>query len=323
MSVCAIVLAAGKGTRMKSAMPKVLHEVYFKPMVHHVLNALLPLGIEKTLVVTGHCHEQVERALAGWQTEFVYQERQLGTGHAVLACEQKLRNFSGTVLILCGDTPLVTSETLHDLLSEHEKGGSVLTVVTTLLDDPTNYGRIVCDDDGTVLAIVEEKDATSAQKEIREINAGIYCVDAKFLFDALSRVGTDNNQGEMYLTDIVGIAVRQHKDVQKYICRDSKEILGVNSRQELSIAHGYLQHRYLAALMESGVTVVQPETVTVEGCVRVGKDTVISPNTYITGTTVIGQGVFIHPFVRVENCIVEDGAVLESFCYLKDITVMK
>lgn len=243
-SISALVLAAGKGTRMKSAKAKVLHDVFFVPMIHHVLDALAPLPLAETIVVTGHQSQEVRDSLESYDLLFAYQEEQLGTGHAVLAARELLVNLqSGAVLILCGDTPLIRTETLQEMLVQHFNQSARLTVMTTILDDPTNYGRIITDQQGNILRIVEEKDASVVQKKIQEINAGIYCVNIDFLYDALNRVGTDNQQGEIYLTDIIEIAEKSGLRVNKFICHDSDELLGVNSRGDLAVANKRLQER--------------------------------------------------------------------------------
>lgn len=320
-SAIGLVLAAGKGTRMKSDSPKVLHEVFFSPMIHHVLDALQPLSLGRNLVVTGHQRQMVEESLRGYPLSFVHQSQQLGTGHAVLTCESALRSHTGPILILCGDTPLVRTETLRRFLDAHVESASLVTVMTTNVAEPDNYGRIVSDEHGNIVKIVEEKDASPAQKKIREINAGIYCVDAHFLFAALKRVGTDNMQGEIYLTDIVAIATGDGIHVHKFCCTDREEVLGVNSRRELAQAHSVLQRRYLDVLMESGVTLIQPETVTIEQTVTIGKDSVIYPNTVLTGVCTIGSGVRIDSFVRIDGCTVGDCVRIGSFAHLQQINI--
>jgi len=320
-SVVGLVLAAGKGTRMNSDSPKVLHEAFFSPMIHHVLDALQAISLGRNIVVTGHQHQMVEESLQGYPLSFVYQVQQLGTGHAVLACEGELRFHKGPVLILCGDTPLIRTETLRLFLQAHVESASLLTVMTTNVAEPDNYGRIVSDEHGNIIRIVEEKDATPAQKEIREINAGIYCVDAHFLFEALRRVGTDNMQGEVYLTDIVEIATGDGIHVHKFCCPDNEEVLGVNSRRELAQAHSVLQRRYLSVLMESGVTLIQPETVTIGKHVAIGKDSLIYPNTSLTGRCNIGSGVRIDSFVKIQDCTIGDCVRIGSFAHLQQANI--
>jgi len=320
-SVVGLVLAAGKGTRMKSESPKVLHEAFFSPMIHHVMDALQPLLLGENIVVTGHQRQLVEESLRGYPISFVQQSQQLGTGHAVLACEDKLRSHTGSVLVLCGDTPLIKAETLRLFLHAHAESASCLTVMTTNVAEPENYGRIVSDEHGNIVKIVEEKDASPAQKKIKEINAGIYCVDVLFLFDALKRVGTDNVQGEIYLTDIVAIATGDGIHVHKFCCTNSEEVLGVNSRRELAQAHAVLQRRYLDVLMESGVTLVQPEAVTIEKTVIIGKDSVIYPNTVLMGDCNIGSGVRIDSFVKIDGCTIGDSVRIGSFAHLQQTSI--
>lgn len=317
-SVVGLVLAAGKGTRMKSDRPKVLHEAFFSPMIHHVMDALQALSLCRNVVVTGHQHRLVEEALRGGNSlSFVHQTQQLGTGHAVLSCEDELRDHTGSVLILCGDTPLVRPETLQQFLRAHIESASVLTVMTTNVSAPDNYGRIVCDEQGNIVKIVEEKDASDEEKKIREINAGIYCVEKQFLFDALKKIGTDNKQGEVYLTDIVGIATDSGVQTNKFRCLDSEEILGVNSRRELAQAHSVLQRRYLHLLMDSGVTLIQPESIIIEKTVKIGKDSVVYPYTSLTGGCTIGTGVHIDSFVKIHDCTVGDSVRIGSFSHLE------
>ena len=239
----AIVLAAGKGTRMKSSKAKVMHEVFFAPMLHHVLNAIMPLGLESSVVVTGHQAEAVENSLNDYDVVFARQEKQIGTANAVLAAEKFYRDFEGTVLIICGDTPLVRAETLQAMVAAHSTSEAILTVMTTNMPDPANYGRIVTDDQGNLLRIVEEKDASLAEKEIKEINAGIYCVDGSFLLNGLHEIGSDNRQGEYYLTDLIEVARKNGLSVNRYICEDPLEVLGVNSKMELARANTVFQMR--------------------------------------------------------------------------------
>lgn len=321
-NVSAVILAAGKGTRMKSAQAKVMHEVFFKPMIHHVLDALTPLHIHQTVVVTGHQADKVEQACADYGVVFARQHEQLGTGHAVLTSESALLSAAtDVVMILCGDTPLIRAETLQAMLSEHLTGSHKLTVMTTVVDEPTNYGRIILSNSGHVQAIVEEKDASPEQKKINEINAGIYCVEKNFLFTALQGVGTDNKQGETYLTDIIAIAHSAGEQVQRFFCRQSEETLGVNSRYELSLAHATLQRRFLRRLMDQGVTCVLPETLTISGEVEIGRDTIISPNVAISGKTTIGENCHIASFSCLVDSQLGDNVSIGEFSYLNGFTV--
>jgi bifunctional UDP-N-acetylglucosamine pyrophosphorylase/glucosamine-1-phosphate N-acetyltransferase len=239
----ALVLAAGLGTRMKSSRAKVLHELQSKPMILHVMDTINNLSLDHTYVVVGHQKEKVASLLDGYQASCIIQEEQLGTGHAVLCAEKELRSIGGTVLILSGDVPLIRAETLQAMLAEHAQNEPVLSIMATTLDDPTNYGRIVRNNRGGLQGIVEEKDASAEQKEIKEINAGIYCAEISFLFEALKKVGTDNKQGEIYLTDIVKIAINDGLGVDVFSGASSEEVLGVNSQEELAAANRYLQKR--------------------------------------------------------------------------------
>jgi len=312
----ALVLAAGKGTRMKSNRAKVLHEVFFAPMIQHVIDAIKPLSLRETIVVVGHQRHDVEKALPGSQVAFVHQEEQHGTGHAVLAAREMLAGKEGTVLILCGDTPLIRTETLRAMLDHHTAKGAKLTVMTTILEDPTNYGRIVTDSDGNILAVVEQKDATPEQRLIKEINAGIYCADIGFLYEALPKIGTDNKQGEVYLTDVVGITNESGHPVNRFVCPDSEEVLGVNSRVELAVAHARLQERRNRELMTGGVTLLGPESVWIGKDVTIGTDTVIHPSVHIGGQTAIGKGCVIEPFTVMYDCLLGDEVTIGAFSCL-------
>jgi len=315
-SVSCVVLAAGKGTRMKSDRAKVLHEVFFAPMIHHVLEAVDSPQIDKVIAVVGHQQDSVAEALKKFQVSFVIQEEQLGTGHAVLCTRELLADRGGTVLILCGDTPLIRSQTIESMLSQHRAANATLTVMTTRLADPTNYGRIVCDEGGGVLKIVEEKDTTPEERRIDEINAGIYCADSTFLFEALQQVDSNNSQGEIYLTDIVELANRAGHRVERFAGVDAEEVLGVNSRVELAAAHKCLQKRYNEELMLSGVTLINPETVSIQRGVTIAPDTTIGPNVHITGQTTIGRGCRIAANVVIHESLLGDQIMVGPFSYL-------
>ncbi|MFC1844662.1 sugar phosphate nucleotidyltransferase [Thermodesulfobacteriota bacterium] len=237
----ALVLAAGLGTRMKSSKAKVLHEVLDKPMILLVMDTIKNLSLDHTYVIIGHQKKKVSELVEEYQAGCIVQEEQLGTGHAVLCAEKELADIGGSVLILSGDVPLIRAGTLQAMLADHARNKPVLTLMTTTMDDPTNYGRIVRSTQGELLGIVEEKDATIEQKKIREINAGIYCAEIPFLFEALKKVGTDNKQGEMYLTDIVKIAIDAGLQVDTFSGASSEEVLGINSREELARANEYLK----------------------------------------------------------------------------------
>ena len=321
-SLSIIILAAGKGTRMKSDKAKVLHEVFYAPMVHHVINATLPLRPIQTIVIVGHQRTAVEEALQSYEVDFVIQKEQLGTGHAVLVAENEVNTDTETIMILCGDTPLVKATTLTEMYLYHHKHNSTLTLMTTILEDPTNYGRIVCDINGKVQGIVEQKDATKEQLEIKEINAGIYCVDRNFLFSALKKVGTNNSQGEIYLTDIVKLAVDGGLDVEKFMTKAPVDVLGVNSRVELADAQKELQMRRNRMLMLQGVSMHNPESISISPEAFVDSDTTVGPNVTILGRSSIGLSCKIGQGAILENCQIGDHVVIGPYTCLTDCTIL-
>jgi len=317
----ALILAAGLGTRMKSKRAKVLHEVLFKPMLIHVLDTVKSLNLDHTYVIVGHQRQKVAALVAGYRADCIPQEEQLGTGHAVLCAEKELSRTGGTVLILSGDVPLVKSDSLRAMLADHRENKPALTLMATTLEDPTNYGRIVRNSTGGLLEIVEEKDATDRQKKIREINAGIYCAEVSFLFGALKKVGSNNKQGEIYLTDIVKIAIEMGLQVGIFSGAGSEEVLGVNSRAELAAANKYLQHQKNSDLMADGVSLIDPETIFIQQEVLIGSDTVINANVQISGISIIGKNCTIGPDVVLHDCLIGDNAVIEPFCNLTSCKV--
>jgi bifunctional UDP-N-acetylglucosamine pyrophosphorylase/glucosamine-1-phosphate N-acetyltransferase len=317
----AIVLAAGKGTRMKSNRAKVMHEVFFAPMLHHVLNAITPLSLQGIVVVTGHQAEIIEESLRDFKVSFARQEQQNGTAHAVLSAENLFSDFQGTVLILCGDTPLVRTETMQAMLAAHASSKAILTVMTTKMADPANYGRIITDDQGNLLRIVEEKDASVAEREINEINAGIYCVDSAFLFKGLRGIGSDNRQGEFYLTDLIEIARSEGFAVNRHVCEDPVEVLGVNSRVDLAGAHRALQDRRNRQLMMDGVTIIGPDSVDISLGVEIGPDCEIGRNVTVSGRSVLGRECLLGPNTIIRNCRIGDGVEIGPLCCLENCNI--
>lgn len=311
--ISAVILAAGKGTRMKSRKAKVLHEIFFKPMINHVVDAVLPLKLNEIIIVTGHEGKAVEEHLAGYNFKIARQKNQIGTGDAVKSAEKVLSIKSEFVLILCGDTPLITTKTLQHMIRLHSANSSKLTVMTTMLEEPDNYGRIVSDTQNNILRIVEEKDASTEERQIKEVNTGIYCVDKSLLFSTLNRVDNDNRQGEIYLTDIVDIANKSGVMAQKFICQEPMETMGVNSRLELSVAGQRLQKCRNIELMENGVSVESPTTTFIDPKVKIGVDTRISSNVYVTGKSILGERCFVQPFCKIHDCIIGDGVTIKSF----------
>jgi len=320
LNICAVILAAGEGTRMKSGKAKVLHELFFKPMLHHVLDTVIQTEIDHINIVVRHQRRQVLNSLSAYNFSPVLQEEQLGTGHAVLCAEDACAS-TDLVMILCGDTPLIRPETLQAMLRQHQERGGILTLLTTLLDEPFGYGRIISDAEGHVLEIVEQKDATPEQRTINEINAGIYLVDAGFLFTALKKVGTDNSQGEVYLTDIVAIANKQGHHVHKFVHAPAIDVLGVNSRVELARAHAELQMRHNRQIMLSGVTMYGPETIVVAPDSAIGQDSVLQAGVQVTGSSTTGRGVHLETGTVLHHCKLGDNCVIGAHSVLHNCTI--
>ncbi len=315
-NLTAVILAAGKGTRMKSKLPKVLHKVGGHPMLEHVMDAAEAAGCRDNVVVIGHGAELV-RELVGDRARIALQAEQLGTGHAVLQAADTLKDFTGTVMILCGDTPLLEADELEKFYAEHVKSGAAATVMSALMDDPFGYGRILRDANGDVAGIVEQKDASEEQKQIKEINTGNYCVEAPLLFEVLRTLGNDNAQGEYYLTDVLAKLRAMGKKVGGVITADSEMIMGVNSRRQLAEAESVMRRRIAERHMDDGVTIMDPASTFIEKSVKIAPDTVIYPNTWLQGATVIGEDCEIGPNVRLENVKVADGCRVE-FTHVHD-----
>ena len=296
----AVILAAGKGTRMRSKMPKVLHKVGGKAMLQHVLDAATAAGADEKVVIVGHEAELVEAMVAG-QGKIALQAEQLGTGHAVMQTKEALADFHGTAMILCGDTPLLEGEELAKFYAEHKKSGAAATVLTALMENPFGYGRIVRDAAGNVQGIVEEKDATAEQKLIKEINTGIYCIECPLMFDVLATLTCDNAQGEYYLTDVLAKLNAAGQNVGGVLTEDSDMVMGINSRQQLAVAESVMRQRILAKLMDAGVTIMDPASTFIEASVKIGADTIIYPYTWLEGSTEIGEDCEIGPNARLTN----------------------
>ncbi|MFD4787953.1 bifunctional UDP-N-acetylglucosamine diphosphorylase/glucosamine-1-phosphate N-acetyltransferase GlmU [Streptomyces sp. NPDC058459] len=311
-----IVLAAGEGTRMKSATPKVLHRICGRSLVGHVLAASRELDPAELVVVVGHAREQVGAHLAEIdpQVRTAVQERQNGTGHAVrMALEELGGPVDGTVVVVCGDTPLLTADTLAALTGTHRSDGNAVTVLTAEVPDATGYGRIVRDGaSGAVTAIVEHKDASDEQRAIVEINSGVFAFDGRLLADALKQVRTDNSQGEEYLTDVLGILRAAGHRVGASVAGDHREIAGINNRVQLSEARRTLNDRLLTAAMLEGVTVVDPATTWVDVTVGFERDVLVHPGTQLTGATRIAEGAEVGPNSRLHDTTVGAGARVDN-----------
>ncbi len=340
MGIKSIILAAGKGTRMKSEKSKVLHNIFDKTLLGYVLDAVNNTHmVEQSYVIVGHQAEAV--------TEFVnnnysnnaktlLQSPQLGTGHAVSMACQELENFDGEVIILCGDTPLITSDTIANFIDYHKENKADITVMSAIFENPFNYGRIVRNIDRTLKKIVEEKDASFEEKQIQEVNAGIYCINWQKVKKAFTELKSNNAQGEYYLTDIISWGVKHDLNVQAYTLKDNTEILGINSKIQLAEAAKILNKRTLTRLMKNGVTIVDPDTTWISEDTEIGTDTIVYPSVFINGKNKIGSNCSIGPmahirgnveignhvrvgnFVEVKNSIIKDNTNVSHLSYVGD-----
>jgi bifunctional UDP-N-acetylglucosamine pyrophosphorylase / glucosamine-1-phosphate N-acetyltransferase len=318
MDLHVVVLAAGKGTRMRSAYPKVLHRVGGRPMIEHVLDRARDLGAASTVVVVGHLAGELKQALLSHRDlTFVVQEPQLGTAHALLMTEPSLAARTGTVVLLSGDVPLLAHETLTNLIETHRQSNAAMTVVTALVDRPQGYGRIVRSGE-KIARIVEDKDATSAEREIREINAGIYAFELDGLFDAVRSIALENAQGEYYLPDLVGIYRQRGKKVETVTVTHPHEILGINSRAELMAMNHIVKQEKNAALMASGVTIEDPATTYIDPDVDIGADTIVHPGVTIERGTVVGLACEIHSGARIVNSRLGDRVTVLNHCVINN-----
>lgn len=306
--VKSIILAAGKGTRMKSDLPKVLHCIFNKPLLGYVIDAVNNTGIiDENFVIVGHEAEKVENYvnLEYKNAKCVLQSPQLGTGDAVNKAAPYLKDFDGYVIVVCGDTPLITPETLNNFIEFHDNNHADLTVMSAIFENPKNYGRIIRDKNKKFVAIVEEKDADVNQKAVKEVNAGVYCINWKTVSNAFLSLKNNNAQGEYYLTDIVKWAVEKNLNVQSYILDNNEEIFGINSKYQLSQASKMINNKSLKKLMDNGVQITDIDTTFISPETQIGADTLILPNVYITGKNVIGSHCKIGPFSHIR-----DGAVI-------------
>ena len=301
----AVVLAAGKGKRMVSALPKVLHQICGRPMIAYVLDTLVQVGITSPIVVVGHGGEQVRAAL-GEGVRHAVQDEQLGTGHAVMQALPHLEDYTGTVLIIYGDVPFLRAETIETLLAHHRSQAAAATILTDLRDDPSGYGRVLRDAHGNVRRIVEEPDASPEEREVREVNAGMYAIEVGALRDALRALTPANAQGEYYLTDAISALLDGVHTVAAVVVASSQEATGINSRAELAQAEAAMRAVLLGALMEAGVGVIDPQHTYVHAGVRVGRDTILHPGTSLEGRTVIGEACVIGPNARLVDAEIGD-----------------
>lgn len=296
----AVVLAAGQGTRMKSKLYKVLHPVCGKPMVEHVVDHIQEIGAERIVTIVGHGAEKVQDQL-GSRSEYALQAQQLGTAHAVLQADKALGKLTGTTLVICGDTPLIRPDTMKALLAHHQKTSAKATILTGIPEDPTGYGRILRDSKGYVERIVEQKDASTDELQVREINSGTYCFDNEALFAALKLVKNDNSQGEYYLPDVIEIIKNQGDIVSAYATDDFEETLGVNDRVALSQAETLMRKLIAKKHMKNGVTIINPTNTYISADAVIGSDTVLQPGVIIEGASEIGEDCLIGPNSHIKD----------------------
>ncbi|MGE7934294.1 bifunctional UDP-N-acetylglucosamine diphosphorylase/glucosamine-1-phosphate N-acetyltransferase GlmU [Viridibacillus arvi] len=310
-NVYAVILAAGQGTRMKSKLYKVLHPVCGKPMVEHVVDHIQTLDVERIVTIVGYGAEKVKEQL-GEKSEYVLQAEQLGTAHAVQQVEPILGELEGTTIVICGDTPLIRPETMKALFEHHESNHAKATILTAIAEDPTGYGRILRSTDQQVAQIVEQKDATPEQRQVREINTGTYCFDNKALFAALKLVKNDNAQGEYYLPDVIEILQKQGEVVAAYVTENFAETLGVNDRIALSQAEETMRARINEQHMRNGVTIINPNNTYISVDAQIGRDTVIQPGVIIEGASSIGEDCIIGPNSHIQNSRIGNRTTVHS-----------
>lgn len=320
-----IILAAGKGTRMKSDTPKVLHTIFDKTLVGYVIDAVNNTGLaDEDFVIVGHQAERVEEYINKNydNAKCVLQSPQLGTGHAVSMALPYLKDFDGEVIILCGDTPLITSETIKEFVEYHRDNKSDLTVMSAIFENPTNYGRIIRNQDGSLNSIVEEKDATPEQKAVKEINAGIYCINWAKIKPAFNELTSNNAQGEYYLTDIIKWGNEKNLSVNAYTLKNNEEIFGINSKTHLAEATKMLNNKIVQKHLDNGVQIIDPATTWISPETEIGADTIIYPSCYINGKNKIGKHCKIGPFAHLRGDVVlEDYVKIGNFVEVKKTTI--
>ena len=310
-----VILAAGEGTRMNSKKSKVLHKMLGKSLIEHVMDAAKYAGSQKICLVIGHKGEEVREAI-GDSVEYAVQKERLGTGHAVMQADSFIEE-EGDILVLYGDTPLITGETLKNMIETHRKEKNGVTILSAIVEDPTGYGRIIRDEAGNFIKIVEHKDASEEELKVREINGGMYCFQARLLKEALKELTNHNVQGEYYLTDTLHIILSKGYRVNAMIVKDSTEILGVNSRAQLSEVTQILKRRINKKFMDEGVTIIDPESTYIEPDVSIGIDTIIYPGSIIQGKTVIGEDCVIGPNARIDSAKIGNDVSIESSVILE------
>ncbi len=316
-----VVIGAGKGNRMKSDLAKVLHPLAGAPLIVHVLNLACDLQPAHIIAVVGHQAMEVSAVCEPYGASCVIQNPQLGTGHAVAQTEPILSTFQGDILVLYGDVPLLQLGTIRTLIQEHHAQNAAVTVLTAFLDNPAGYGRMIRNPKGEMIKIVEERDTNEREKLVQEVNSGIYCIQADFLFPALHTLGNDNAQGEQYLTDVVAVAVQNGLKVAHVIASDPQQIQGINNRLDLSRLEALLRRQICRHHMHNGVTVFDPLTTVIDQQVKIGRDTILQAGTHLLGNTTIGRYCQIGPNVFMLNCSIGDRVSIEPFCVVKNSTI--
>ena len=318
-SLLTLVLAAGKGTRMKSNLSKVLHKLAGKPLIKHVLTKIDDISA-KTIVIVGYQASMVKEELDDMNIEFAIQKEQLGTGHAVLQARDFIKEHSGPVLILYGDTPLLSKNTINDMINSHKTNKAALTILTAKLEDASSYGRIIRNND-LIDKIVEEKDADEEIKKIKEVNSGVYCFNGELLNEALDHLNNNNSQGEYYLTDVVTYLNEKGEKVIPYLLKDEKEIIGINDRVNLARAEKIIRNEINERHMKNGVTIIDPDTTYIDDEFVIEKDTIVYPFTYLEGSTNIGKSCIIGPHSRLVNAEIANNINVKSNCVILESAI--
>jgi len=319
--ICGVILAAGEGKRMRSKHPKVLHPLWGKPMVEYVLDVCRELPLDQIFVVIGHQAERVKEALQDRDLRFVRQRNQRGSAHALMQVAPHLKAFSGDLLVLCGDVPLISTEILRALIDRHREASAAATILTTDLENPAGYGRVIRDERGKLKGVVEEVDASARQRAIKEVNTGIYCFAASRLFEALREIRSSNRQGEYYLPDAFGLLRKKRQKVEAFHTAEWEKVAGINSREELARALQVLKRTKLEELMRQGVTLLDPASTFIDADVQVGKDTVIYPHSYIEGKTTIGEDCILYPGSRIVGSKMGKGVTVLDHCLILESKV--
>lgn len=317
-NIITIILAAGLGKRMKSAIAKVLHPVAGLPMILYPVKAAVELSSSKTIVVVGHQADRVKDVLSDRDVKIVHQAEQKGTADAVRLAVESIGDFTGLVVVLCGDVPLITPPTVTGLIDAHKKAGAALTVLTTDVEDPSGYGRIFRGADGSILKIVEDKDADEYIKGIREINTGIYVFNSGFLSAVIGEIRSENAQKEFYLTDSIELGIRKGLNVHAHKTLNREDVMGINTRAELAVAEGIMRRRINNRHMLNGVTLLNPEAIYIEGDVTIARDVTVYPGVVIQGFTVIGEGSTVYPNSRIVDSEIGCCVTIKDACVIEE-----